>query len=264
MKRGKVDVERLESIAGRTLGRPVLIATATGGALLACFVAGRWSLGRLGHHVEVDQQRAEGSRAIGERPRPRRYARALELPLAPVVESGRDIAPSEDGPQAEQARAAKAEFVIDQVFKRLRATASQPLIFQTPEAQANSVREYMTGLVEGAVIASPRMREAFSAQFTSALCDKSLADEEVITLAHLAMVLPDAPTPRSLDCFFSGSKKEDVPLWSMLDAWRNSGLEKTATLAKLETTSKDPRTARRFLSPEEAMRQRTPPQYQQK
>jgi hypothetical protein len=67
----------------------------------------------------------------------------------------------------------------------------------------------------------------------------------------MARVLPDVATREGFDCYFSRAK-EDVPFWFMLDAWRESGLEKMPALVKLQATAKDPRTTRRFLSDEEA------------
>jgi hypothetical protein len=110
-------------------------------------------------------------------------------------------------------------------------------------------------VVDGAIQADPGIRQAFSTQFTSALCERSLKPDQVITMASLAVVLPDAATPQGFDCFFSHAT-EDLPLWSMLDAWRGSGLEKTPALARLQASATDERTTSRFMSRSDLVQQR--------
>ena len=152
-----------------------------------------------------------------------------------------------------EARRQRAGYLLDDVFKQLNRDARNGTA--PAEARANNMLPYLSGVLHGAIQADPAMRAAFSNQFTAALCDRALPDHALISVAHMAAILPDVGTPRGFDCFFSHAK-EDVPLWSMLDAWRRSGLEKSPALEKLRTSSTDSRTLRRFLSNEEAITQR--------
>ena len=123
------------------------------------------------------------------------------------------------------------------------------------EARAGAALPYFSGLLHGALQADPEIRPAFSKLFTSVLCGSALPDDRAITVANMALALPDIATREAFDCYFSRAK-EDVPSWVMLDAWRRTGLEKTPTIAKFQASATDSRTTRRFLSDEEAASQR--------
>jgi hypothetical protein len=182
----------------------------------------------------------------------RKNAPARQVPC--VVLPPLPAAPTE-GAEQETVRSHRAEVLLDEVFQELNLHARRGL--EPAETRANTVLPYLSGVLHGSLQADPGLRAAFSAQFTSALCERTLAEDQAISVAHMALLLPDIATKRGFDCFFRKAK-ESVPLWTMLDAWRRSGLEKTPTLAKLQASSTDSRTTRRFLSPEEAMAQRMP------
>jgi hypothetical protein len=179
---------------------------------------------------------------------PARPMPCVTLPTAPA-------APSEDPERQAAVRSHRAELLLEDVFQELDVRAKRGI--EPAETRAGSVLPYLSGILRGSIQGDPAMRTAFSAQFTSALCERSLAEDQTISVAHMAMLLPDIATPRGFDCFFSKAT-ESVPLWTMLDAWRRSGIEKTPVLARLQAASTDSRTARRFLSTEEAIAQRMP------
>ena len=162
---------------------------------------------------------------------------------------------SDDDPVAlAEARRKRAEFLLSGVFKQLADQSHAGI--EVAEARANSVLPYVSGVLHGALQADPGLRSAFSAEFTSSLCERTLEDDQTISMAHMALGLPDVATESGFDCFFSKAK-EGVPLWTMLDAWRRSGLPKTPAIARLQATATDSRTTRRFLSDEEALTQRS-------
>jgi hypothetical protein len=174
-------------------------------------------------------------------------------PLALPLVTGSAARAGDDPETVAEARGQRAGYLLGEVFSQLEFEARKGT---TPaEARASAVLPYLSGALHGALQADPGIRAAFSEQFTAALCDRALADDALISVAHMALILPDVGTTRGFDCFFSHAK-EEVPLWSMLDAWRRSGLEKTPALERLRASSTDPRTLRRFLSNEEAMAQR--------
>jgi hypothetical protein len=152
-----------------------------------------------------------------------------------------------------EARRKRVAFLLNGVFNQL-AEQSRTGVDQA-EARADYVLPYLSGVLNGALQTDPQIRGAFSAEFTSALCDRTLEDDQTISTAHMALALPDIATDSGFECYFSRAK-EGVPLWTMLDAWRRSGLPKTPAIARLQTTATDPRTTRRFLGDEEAMAQR--------
>ena len=89
------------------------------------------------------------------------------------------------------------------------------------------------------------MRGAFSEMFTSSLCGGELGEDEATTMAYAGLMLPDIPTSQGFDCFF-GKAKEGIAFWTMLDAWKHSGLKETPILAQIRATATDSRTVRRF------------------
>jgi hypothetical protein len=105
---------------------------------------------------------------------------------------------------------------------------------------------------------SPAVRAALGDELNDRLCSGTLKDDELITLAYLGIELPDITAPRGFDCVFAQrGKQEDAVLWYMLDAWRQSGQDKTAAIALVERLATDERTRRRFLSREEEFSMRT-------
>lgn len=191
-----------------------------------------------------DPPLARVAERAGDRPTMR--APALMLPVCPRT--------SDDDPVAlSEARRKRAEFLLNGVFKQL--THQSRMGIDPAEARADAVLSYLSGVLNGALQADPGIRSAFSAEFTLSLCDRALEDDQSISMAHMALALPDIATESGFECFFSKSK-EGVPLWTMLDAWRRSGLPKTPAIARLQATATDSRTTRRFLSDEEALAQR--------
>jgi hypothetical protein len=160
-----------------------------------------------------------------------------------------------DDQASAQARASRTTFLIDGIFKRLSVMA-QLKEYPSAEGQATAVWQYAQGLMEGSLQSDPAMRAAFGAEFKNRLCGGgSTSDAEVITMAEMMRSIPDQVSAETFDCFFSHAK-EDVPLWSMMDTWRGSGLDKTPALVKLAASTSDPRTQRRFQSLQEEASQR--------
>jgi hypothetical protein len=155
--------------------------------------------------------------------------------------------------EAAEARVARVDFLLGEVFKQLEFQSRVGI--KQAEGRAATVVPYLNGMLKGAIQADPGMREAFSREFTTSLCDRQLEDDQVISVAQMAMILPDITTSQGVDCFFSKAK-EGVPFWTMLDAWRRSGLDSSPVLDAIRASATDPRTTRRFLSREEAIAQR--------
>lgn len=151
----------------------------------------------------------------------------------------------------DQDRKDTAAFVMDSLFGRIEMFSHSPM-FATAEARANQLRPFVHGLADGIRKTRPDLFKALAEDFNDRLCKEEMSDDRTILLSYFAADLPEMVDTRGLDCFFSRAKgKEDVPLWSMLDAWRASGLEKTAALAQVQDTASDQRTIRRFMTPED-------------
>jgi len=239
----------------RGVGAAVRRTLLTGLLVAGAFGAGRISVGRRSDAAErpsLDPAPAAVTAGVAARSRPVVQRSPISVRPPPAPGAAADVDPG-----LGQARVDRAAFVLDRVFERIRLMSAVDDL-PSAEAQATAVGPYLTGLLEGAVQSDPGMRSAFGSALRSRLCgDRAPSDAEVISLAQMVTVLPDVATEESLDCFFAKAK-EDVPLWSMIDAWRSSGLPKTAALARLEASAQDARTVRRLGDPEEQGRRRAP------
>jgi hypothetical protein len=63
--------------------------------------------------------------------------------------------------------------------------------------------------------------------------------------------MPELANAKTLDCLFSLHPEENTVLWHGIDAWRTTNLPKPEPLAAIERSAQDPRTQRRFFSPEQ-------------
>jgi hypothetical protein len=219
---------------------------AVGATALACtFFLGRaTSPGRPARSSPAQpQQAAEPDHQVDARRAPRPAAPVPRLAPA-AVEAAPDCEPAD--------RRGTATFLVSSLLRRLDRRQGAPGEF--PETSANAIRLYVQGVADTVKQTSPAVRAALAEEFTTRLCEGALADDELITMANLGLELPDITSPRAFDCVFARrGAREDVVLWSMLDAWRHSGQDRTAAVADVERSATDPRTQRRFLSQEAEM-----------
>ena len=223
-----------------------------GGAIVGlAFFAGRTSV-RRAPTASAAAPACQEVASPGERREQALLSLFRSLPAAPPPGAAADHAEA-DAVEAAEARLGRAEFLLGEVFRQLEFQTRAGL--KQAEGRASTVLPFLHGMITGAVQADPGMREAFSRQFTTSLCDRQLEDDQAISVAHMAMILPDITTGKGIDCFFSKAK-EGVPFWTMLDAWRRSGLASSPVLDAIRVSATDSRTTRRFLSQEEAIAQR--------
>jgi hypothetical protein len=213
-------------------------------------------LGRLSAPEALAEKRPNDAQAsdqpIQSSPRSQRGFRARDVPklAAPAT-------PEVCTPTTDQNRKDTATSVVDNLLRRVGDFGQNPR-FPTAEARANQLRPFVHGLAEGIRQTRPDLFKALTEDFNDRLCKEGMSDDKTILLSNLATDLPEIVDGKGFDCFFTGAKgKEDVPLWSMLDAWRASGLEKTAALAQVEATASDKRTIRRLVTHEEEMAARS-------
>ena len=190
-------------------------------------------------------QAADSADSAAVNPRPR--ARALRPPPKVLIPDKTD---SSSGP-TEQDRKNTVTFVMNRLFHRIDGLSRMPHM-QSAESRANMAREYARGIADALRMGRSDLYQALSQDFNDRLCNQTMPDDQTILLSYFALELPEIVDNKGLECFFGRAKgKEDVPLWYMMDAWRNSGGEKPAALAAIEATATDQRTIQRFMSPEQ-------------
>lgn len=227
----------------RNRGRQAFIGT-----LIVSGLAGSFALGRatrtadppaLAARPAVEAQPPDQARPTGARGRPPVF----------TVASGEPSAAAGCEPTDRQATAAS---LVEGLFARLPGRMEG--WSDSPETSANAARSYLAGMSEAVKQSSPAVRAAFAREFSERLCRGSLRDDQLITMAYLGMEMPEIAAPEALDCVFSRrGGQEDAVLWYMLDTWRTGGGAKTPAIAQIERNARDPRTQRRFLTPEEQM-----------
>jgi hypothetical protein len=126
-----------------------------------------------------------------------------------------------------------------------------------PELAVNVIQDYLVGWATALQQGAPELLPEVAAQVTEEMCRPDASAEAVIALAKLAQQVPALTKAAALDCVFRRSSKEDVVLWSALDAWRASGMLPTPEIKKLQASATDERTRRRFLSHEQEIAVRT-------
>src|SRR4051812_10234417 len=205
--------------------------------VLLAVAGGAFTLGRLtsprpppapGAEPSSDSIAAERPRSVG--------ATRPSLPALKV-----EPAPGTAGAGEPTARRETATAMIDTLFRRLPTYGGKASpLYEVPERSARSIHQYLVGMVDGVAAAAPAMRAKLAEEFTERLCNQSLSDDQLITMASLGNELPDIVSTKGLDCVFARrGQKEDPVLWSMLDTWRHTGQEKTAAVSQIERLATD-------------------------
>lgn len=231
--------------------RPSRFATVLGGAAIAVTA---FSLGRVTHRPPPEPRAPEPtpSASASERPSVRSRSALLIPAFTPATPASAEGTPLPSA--SAEARASRANYLVTRLFARLDAI---PTNTGDSELRVNTMSDYLTAMSDVVRQLDPGMFEAMAGEFTRRLCDQELGEDQTITMAYLGQSMPEAVTGRGLECFFSGAAgREDIRLWTMLDAWRQSGQERTPAIAALEKSARDPRTRRRFLPIEVERRQR--------
>jgi hypothetical protein len=175
-------------------------------------------------------------------------ARSTKVPRFNAV-SGRG------GPGYLAGDAIAAGRALEVVYRRVRDTRAEAPE-RAPETAANLEIGFLTGWIDAIRHTSPELIDELRGLIRSKLCSGEPPAEELILTAYLLQRLPESISQDGLDCFFDQHSKEDAPLWYMLDAWRLAGMPATPAITALPARASDPRTLRRFESPEESSRNR--------
>jgi hypothetical protein len=175
--------------------------------------------------------------------------------------------PAFAGPPAEAAaheaerRRAGAKGVVQALFETLRSSPGHGR--GTPEYAAAHTREFIRGVAQTAKAIAPELLVPLADEVTDRLCDPAgQGDDELVMLAFVQQEMPELSSARGFECVLARRRgTEDIVTWSMLDAWRQSGLPRTPSIEALARDARDERTRSRFLAPadELALRSRRAP-----
>jgi hypothetical protein len=110
---------------------------------------------------------------------------------------------------------------------------------------ADMMTSYFKGVADAIHHAPPEFFQAFRAELERTVC-AGADDARLMMYARLGLQRPSLVTQQGLRCALAGHRTEDPVLWSLLDAWRVSGLPRDQLLAEVEAASRDERTRSRF------------------
>lgn len=190
--------------------------------------------------------RAEETRSstatVGEGCRPAASHRnPVDVPRARPVASA-DV---RDPSTQRDYRAHQSEQVLKLMLSRVDAAMSV-VPGGNAEAAAAMVRDYQRGIVDGYLRTTPDLIDELAEQVEQQLCRPDTPTSHLVSMARLIGDVPELAGEAGFDCVFSDRAREDVVLWTMLDAWRNAQLPKTPAMARLEQTTTDERIRARF------------------
>jgi hypothetical protein len=120
-----------------------------------------------------------------------------------------------------------------------------------PELVANTLQPYLTGWIDAVRRAAPELAPQLQIDVGEALCAKETSDEELIALGRITAAMPAILDSSSIDCVLASRPKEDIVVWTMLDAWTQSGMARTEQVEALAQRATDPRTLERLKPPEQ-------------
>jgi hypothetical protein len=119
------------------------------------------------------------------------------------------------------------------------------------EAQVNQMDDFLMGMASAVALTDPAVFQMMAREFEAEICDgTNNTDLDLMLFSRLSVMQPDVTTPRALNCGLSGRTKEDVVLWSLLDAWHNAGRPTIPAIASIEASAADERTKSRLRVPE--------------
>jgi hypothetical protein len=213
----------------------------------------------LGFAFGAGNPRTDGNAPVSPASGTRRTATGDPPPVAAfpraVTRDVRQAAASspEPGPEAVRtAQTAQGIRLLQSLYDHTNRLKAQAEPGTAPETVANEATAFLTGWVDALRFTSAQVLNAVGEGVRARVCAGGLSAEETLVSAHVLLWLPEVATGPTFDCFLQDRQRsgvEDVELWAVLDAWRNSGLEPPRSLAALRATARDPRTLRRFSAP---------------
>jgi hypothetical protein len=124
------------------------------------------------------------------------------------------------------------------------------------ELIGNTMEPYIQGMLMALRSTNPALIGALRDDLSERACDHPQSDVELTMLSRMMLVDSDLGSPRIFDCALRGRKKEDVVLWSMLDAWVAAGRPNTEVMSRIEAFAADARTVDRLTADSPGQRAR--------
>jgi hypothetical protein len=164
---------------------------------------------------------------------------------------------TETASPAEQARldAEQARREIDDLFALLRN--AKLYSDRTAELAVSSIGRDVSGWALRIYNKQPHLLQPLAQEVEGRLCGPLPGTPELVLLSKIGLLLPQLTSQRGFDCVFSRHQQEDIATWSMLDSWRNSGLDISPTLAAVQERATDSRTRRLFMTADEELEMRS-------
>jgi hypothetical protein len=124
------------------------------------------------------------------------------------------------------------------------------------EAVGYQMEPYIQGMLMALRNTNPALVGALRDELTERACDHPQSDLELTMLSRMMLNDPDLGSPRIFDCALRGRKKEDVVLWSMMDAWVAAGRPNTEVMSGIGAFAADARTVDRLTADSPGQRAR--------
>jgi hypothetical protein len=235
------------SAAEHSRQRRAFRAFLVAGLIALGFTAGRWSASHAGRSEPSRELAPAAQASTAHVTEKRGNHRSVKRPyLIRRVE----LLPSLD-PDAEKRYEQQQSRDLLGLLRRKLDVNKRLNFAANPEGVASAVFPYMQGLADGIVRTAPDLVDALAAEIEGAMCHPGTSAAELIGWSHLIANIPELANPKTFDCLFSLHPEENTVLWYGIDAWRTTELPKPEPLAAIERSAQDPRTRRRFLSPEQ-------------
>jgi hypothetical protein len=171
------------------------------------------------------------------------------LPAAKVLVEA--PAPRREADAVERHAAHASQVLVGDFRSRIRAERNRlnAMAGDRPvaaETVANTLQPYLTGWIDAVRRAAPELAPQLMIDVGEALCAKDTSDEELIALARVSAAMPSMLDSTSIDCVLASRPKEDIVVWTMLDAWAQSGMARTEQVEALAQRATDARTRERL------------------
>lgn len=201
--------------------------------------------GRLAE--ELDD--AATSRAAG------RNSRGAEQVISPPRRSPNDVVADEGAHRHSQTQS-EARRLVDGVTRELLLKA-KPREALGIESVGSAMAPYLRGMMTGLLATNPELVREMGEALAEQTCSHPQSDVELMIVSHMVFAAPQQlGKPRTFECALQGRKKEDVLLWTMIDAWRASGQPMPSAIAEMQEVATDDRTKRRLSNYEQSRNER--------
>jgi hypothetical protein len=148
----------------------------------------------------------------------------------------------------------KSQAILADLNKRV-LNLNLPSEGSGPEMAANVMTPFLEGMMTSVRAMNPEMVGYLREEFAKDLCSRTQSIDQVMVFSRLVVIEPQLGSRDAFNCLLKTHGKEDVVLWSILDAWNVTGRPAVEGIAHLQSAT-DERTRRRLQPPEAQVRDR--------